>query len=135
MVLWVFLGIVAVLVVVALAALGITEPERRQGRELPIAKVDFAKVADGTYAGSYAGGMYGWRQNTVDVTVSGGRVTTIVVESAKFPSPQVTDPLYAEVVKAQSLQVDTISGATITSKAFLKSVEDALLHGAAAPKK
>lgn len=133
--LWVCLGILGVLIVVGLAALGITEPERRQGRELPIAKVEFAKVADGTYVGSYEGGMYKMRQNAVDVTVEGGRVTTISVKSAKFPAPQVTDPLFERVVQAQSLQVDTISGATITSKAFLKSVEDALLGGGVTPSK
>jgi uncharacterized protein with FMN-binding domain len=31
------------------------------------------------------------------------------------------------VIDAQSLQVDTISGATLTSKAYLKAVENALL--------
>jgi len=34
--------------------------------------------------------------------------------------------LYDRVVQAQSLQVDTISGSTLTSKAYLKAVEDAL---------
>ncbi|HHV58206.1 MAG TPA: FMN-binding protein, partial [Firmicutes bacterium] len=31
-----------------------------------------------------------------------------------------------EVIKSQSLQVDVISGATLTSKAHLKAVENAL---------
>jgi major membrane immunogen (membrane-anchored lipoprotein) len=30
------------------------------------------------------------------------------------------------VIREQSLQVDTISGATLTSKAFLKAIENAL---------
>jgi uncharacterized protein with FMN-binding domain len=125
------LGIVlGVLVVVSVAALAITEGERREGRDLPIAGVDFSSLPDGTHHGSYEGGRYGWRANEVDVTVSGGKVTQIeVVKSASAPVPNVTDPLFARVVAAQSLQVDTISGATITSKAFLKSVEDALTSG------
>jgi uncharacterized protein with FMN-binding domain len=36
--------------------------------------------------------------------------------------------LYDRVVQAQSLQVDTISGATLTSKAWLQAVENALLQ-------
>lgn len=31
-------------------------------------------------------------------------------------------------IEAQSLQVDTVSGATLTSKAYLKSVENALMQ-------
>lgn len=41
--------------------------------------------------------------------------------------PELTDKLYDSVIKAQSLKVVTVSGATITSKAYLKSVENALV--------
>jgi len=124
-------AIVALLIVVSAAALAITEGERREGRNLPIGDVDFSAVPDGTYRGSYAGGRYGWRANEVEVAVSGGKVTQIeVVSSASAPVPEVTDPLFDSVIAAQSLQVDAVSGASITSKAFLKSVEDALVSGA-----
>ena len=125
------LGIVfGVLVVVSLAALAITEGERREGRELPIADVDFSALPDGTYHGSYEGGRYGWRASEVEVTVSGGRVTQIeVVKSATPPTLALTERLFAQVIAEQTLQVDAYSGATITSKAFLKSVEDALTSG------
>jgi uncharacterized protein with FMN-binding domain len=33
-----------------------------------------------------------------------------------------------EVLDAQSLQVDAVSGATATSKAFIKAVENALVN-------
>ena len=35
--------------------------------------------------------------------------------------------LYNRVIAAQSLQVDTVSGATLTGKAYLQCVENALL--------
>jgi uncharacterized protein with FMN-binding domain len=35
--------------------------------------------------------------------------------------------LYDRVIQAQSLQVDTLSGATLTSKAWLQAVENALI--------
>jgi uncharacterized protein with FMN-binding domain len=41
--------------------------------------------------------------------------------------PAFTDELFSRVIRAQSLQVDLMSGAAITSKAYLKSVERALL--------
>jgi len=121
-------SIIALLVVGSLVALGVTEPERREGRTVPIVAVDFAAVPSGTYRGKYEGGMFRWRANEVKVTVANGKVTDIaVVESAVKPVPEeILEPLFKNVIAAQSLQVDTISQATITSKSYLKSVEDAL---------
>lgn len=124
-------AVVAMFLVVSAAALAITEGERREGRNLPIGDVDFSALTDGTYRGSYEGGRYGWRANEVEVIVSGGKVTQIkVISSASAPVSAVTDPLFESVIAAQSLRVDAVSGASITSKAFLKSVEDALVSGA-----
>jgi uncharacterized protein with FMN-binding domain len=46
------------------------------------------------------------------------------------PAAKNTDheTLYDRVIQAQSLQVDTISGATLTSKAYLQAVENALIQ-------
>lgn len=119
--------VVGVAVVVLVGAILFTEGERREGRELPIAAVDFAAVPDGTYLGKYEGGRYKWRANEVRVTVSSGRVTDIhVLKSATRPVPEITAPLFERVIRAQSLKVDTITQATITSKSYLKSVENAL---------
>jgi uncharacterized protein with FMN-binding domain len=124
----VFGAIIGLLALVSVIGLAATEPERREGRNLPIAAVDFKTVPDGGYRGRYAGGRWGWRANEVQVTVNNGQLTSIeVVDSKVKPVPaQVTAPLFDRVIKAQSLQVDTISQATITSKSFLKSVENAL---------
>jgi uncharacterized protein with FMN-binding domain len=71
--------------------------------------------------------MNKWRANKVQVTVSSGKVTDItILEHKERPTPELTDKLYNSVIESQSLQVDTISGATLTSKAYLKSVENAL---------
>ena len=108
-------------------ALVFTSGERREAKNLPIAIVDFKKLKDGTYIGEYEGGMYKWRANEVQVTVSSSKVTDInILKHKENRPPEFTDNLYNRVIKAQSLQVDTISGATLTSKAYLKSVENAL---------
>lgn len=55
------------------------------------------------------------------------KVTDIkILEQTEKRRPDLTDELFARVIRAQSLQVDTISGATLTSKAYLKGVENAL---------
>jgi len=104
--------------------------EHREARSLPLNAVDFDRLSDGAYHGVYAGGMYGWRYNECDVTVSGGRVTKIELSGTEDPAAGNFDyeMLYDRVIKEQSLQVDTISGATLTSKAYLQAVENALIQ-------
>ena len=104
--------------------------EHREARSLPLDAVDFSKLRDGTYRGAYAGGMYKWRANECDVTVANSRVTGIQLVGSQDPGGKNTqhEALYDRVIEAQSLQVDTISGATLTSKAYLQAVENALLQ-------
>ena len=104
--------------------------EHREARSLPLNAADFSKLNDGTYHGAYAGGMYKWRANECQVTVSSGQVTDIQLVGSKDPGGKNTQHqvLYDRVIQAQSLQVDTISGATLTSKAWLQAVENALVQ-------
>ena len=80
--------------------------------------------------------MYKWRVNECDVSVSKGKVTDIQLSATKDPAaPNMQHKeLYDRVIKAQSLQVDTISSATLTSKAYLKAVENALVQAEKLPK-
>jgi len=104
--------------------------EHREARSLPLNVVDFSKLTDGTYHGAYEGGMYKWRANECQVTVSSGKVTDIQLVGSKDPGGKNTQhqELYDRVIQAQSLQVDTISSATLTSKAYLQAVENALIQ-------
>lgn len=131
----ILLVIVGVFAVGSGAALVATAGERREAKNLPIAALDFSNLKDGVYTGDYAGGMYKWRATEVRVTVAGGKVTDIQLrkgalnkegQPAKFTQGLTINDLFGRVIQSQSLQVDTISGATLTSKAHLKAVEDAL---------
>jgi uncharacterized protein with FMN-binding domain len=104
--------------------------EHKEAASLPLDAVDFSKLIDGTFHGAYSGGMYGWRANECDVTVVNGAVSDIQLSVSQDPGGENTDcdMLYNRVIEAQSLQVDTISGATLTSKAYLQAVENALLQ-------
>lgn len=97
---------------------------RRAGETLPIGSVDFSTLPDGEYVGHYKG----WRwSNQVRVTAHSGRVTGIdVVRDILLCQPEVTRQTLEAVIEAQSLEVDIVSGATITAKAYLKAVENAL---------
>jgi uncharacterized protein with FMN-binding domain len=103
--------------------------EHREARGLPLESVDFSTLRDGTYHGTYEGGMHKWRANECQVTVASGRVTGINLITSQDPGGKNTQhqELFDRVLKAQSLQVDTVSGATLTSKAYLKAIENALV--------
>ncbi|HNS52134.1 MAG TPA: FMN-binding protein [Anaerolineae bacterium] len=128
--LWIALGVVAALGAAGGIGWSLLMKEHREARGLPLDAVDFSILRDGSYRGLYEGGMYKWRRNECDVTVAGGRVTAIQLTASKDPGRENTtvQPLYDRVIHAQSLQVDTISGATLTSKAYLQAVENALLQ-------
>jgi len=102
--------------------------EHREAQSVTIHDIDFRTLREGVYVGAYHGGMREWRANTVEIAVSPGRVDEIrLLESAEL---EVNDPDYralaGRVLASQSLQVDVISGATLTSKAHLKAMELAL---------
>ncbi len=127
--------LIAALVVLAVLAVGLgigwwfLNREHQEAASLPLNAVNFNKLSDGTYHGTYAGGMYGWRYNECDVAVLGGKVTGITLAASPDPKAKeaYTDVLYARIIQAQSLQVDTVSGATLTSKGYLQCVENALI--------
>jgi uncharacterized protein with FMN-binding domain len=126
--------LIALVVLAVLAAVGgkawwYLAREHKEARSLPLDAVDFSKLQDGTYNGEYEGGMYKWRANTVRVTVAGGKVTQIEpLSGVEDQGNGSTQMLYERVIQAQSLQVDTISGATLTANAYLQAIENALLE-------
>ena len=128
---WVIaLTIVAVLGIAGGIGWSKLSKEHREARSLPLDAVDFGRLSDGTYHGAYEGGMYKWRANECQVAVSSGRVTDIQLVDSQDPGGENTqhEGLFDRVIQAQSLQVDTISGATLTSKAYLQCVENALIQ-------
>ena len=104
--------------------------EHREAASLPLDAVDFDRLNDGAYHGLYAGGMYKWRVNECDVRVANGKVEDIKLIGSGDPGAENTNDemLYNRVIDAQSLQVDTVSGATLTSKAYLQCIENALIQ-------
>ena len=125
--------LVAVVLLAVVGGIGgwlLIDREHREAASLPLDAVDFDRLKDGSYHGTYAGGMYQWRINECDVIVEKGKVTHIELASSEDPGGENTDPqmLYERVIQSQSLQVDTISGATLTSKAYLQCIENALLQ-------
>jgi uncharacterized protein with FMN-binding domain len=120
---------IGIFVLVVATGLGVmvlaTEGQRRDDIELEIADVDFSEVPDGVYLGSYDG----WNKFDVLVTVADGEVTGIeIAESSRNPASEDSDAIIERIVSEQSLDLDAVSGATVTTKGLLKAVERALVE-------
>ncbi|MFW0861552.1 MAG: FMN-binding protein [Dethiobacter sp.] len=81
-----------------------------------------AGVADGTYSGT-ASGFKG--EIALEVTVAGGKITAINVTAQQETADRWADAkkVIEEIIAKQTVQVDTVSGATISSDAIIKAVQ------------
>ena len=89
--------------------------------------IDLSNVKDGTYTGSGTGfsGVI-----TVQVTIQGGKITAIEIVSSGDDESyfgQVRG-LVDTVIEQQSLSIDTVSGATYSSRGLLSAIKNALLQ-------
>lgn len=85
-----------------------------------------SRYADGVYEGEGTG--FGG-QIVVSVTIGEGAITDITVLSADGEDPAyytLAESVLEEMLKTQSAQVDTVSGATFSSGGIIEAVEDAL---------
>ena len=85
---------------------------------------------DGTYTGAAYSNEFGsW---TVTVTITDGQITDVTASTtaqdhhSQGINTQAVPRLRTQVLSAQSAQVDTISGATLTSHSYLSSLQSAL---------
>ena len=86
---------------------------------------DLTKKQDGVFRGTYK--VPPVNDVTLDVTVKNHLITEIdIIEHVCSPIGKRAEKITSEIIKKQSLSIDTVSGATSSSKAILKAVENAL---------
>ena len=96
----------------------------KEASNITLNGIDLSKLKDGIYTGEYD---YGRWTNKLDITVKDNKITKIIINDDVTLSDQnVSEKLFNEVIETQNTKVDTISGATVTSKSYLKSIENAL---------
>jgi uncharacterized protein with FMN-binding domain len=118
------LSIFIVLVLVAGGGLFYIGRGVEAGEILEINEVDLSRLNDGAYSGAYKGGRW---TNEVNVTIKDHRIAGVeIVKDVMLPKPEVTAELINLVLEKQSPKIDAISGSTVTCKAYLKSIENAL---------
>ncbi len=90
---------------------------------LPPGRLALEEKEDGTYPGSWE--KYRWFCD-VEVDITSHRIDTIRVLRAANGGKKFYGELITRVVDQQSVEVDAVSGGTISSNAFFKAVEEAL---------
>jgi len=87
---------------------------------------DLRVKPDGVYRGHYS--VSGTPiEATLDVSVQSNTVNNItIIEHLCSPIGKKAEKIIDRIIKNQSLNVDVISGATVSSKAILMAVENAL---------
>lgn len=104
--------------------LGCNTAEVKAVRAMPINHVDLAQVKDGTYPGNFT---YGGFTYEVVVTVLNHGIKNITITKNRNTShAQKAEGVMSRILEQQKNDVDAVSGATTTSKALLKAVENAL---------
>jgi len=95
-------------------------------KKISINSPDLSNVADGTYQGESKVGPV---RVMLNVTVENNTMLSIVLIQHFNGRGKKAEAIIPSVIAAQSLDVDVVSGATGSSKAILKAIENALTVG------
>jgi len=118
------LSIIVIFVLVAGGGMFYLTRGLEEGSKLAINTVNLSTVVDGVYKGKYHGGRW---SNEVAVTVKDHKITKVeFVKDVRFSRPEILEEMVSKVISKQNTDVDVISGSTVTCKAYLKSIENAL---------
>lgn len=96
---------------------------KKKVADISITDVDLSKIKDGSYLGSYDAILVGAK---VRVDVSNHTIKNIQLLVHKNERGKRAEAIIGEIKSSQSLKVDTITGATNSSKVILKAVQNAL---------
>lgn len=120
----ILISVVVLIVVIIVGGIIYLSSGLKDGENIQINEVKLSNLEDGVYEGQYEAGRW---SNTLNITVKNNKITNIeIVDDVTFSIPKVNDELFTNVINAQNTTVDAVTQATVTSKAYLKSIENAL---------
>lgn len=95
-----------------------------EGRNITLKGINTSVLKDGEYTGKFEFGRW---SNEIAVTIKNQKISDLkLINDVKFPKKEVTDEIFKRVIENQNTKVDVVSGSTVTSKAYLMSIENAL---------
>lgn len=95
----------------------------KEAANITVSELNLETVTDGIYEGEYAVPPVYVK---VEVAVTGRRITGIKIIEHQNGLGGKAEKIVDAVISRQSLEVDTVSGATVSSKCIIKAIENAL---------
>lgn len=95
----------------------------RNVRNISVSMSGLLEIHDGDYIGEYSITPVHVK---VEVSVRNHQITNIAILQHDNGLGSAAESIVNDVVKEQSLDVDAVSGATVSSKCILKAVENAI---------
>lgn len=121
---WMIIGsVVIVIAIIAVVLVSSMQTAMKQLAAEEIPDVNLSEISDGVYEGSYSVFPVSVK---VDVVVENNTIKSIDLIEHNNGKGSAAEAIPGIVVEAQSLEVDAVSGATCSSKAILKAINDAL---------
>jgi uncharacterized protein with FMN-binding domain len=118
-------------IIMALFLGGCASQEMMMVRQMEIQNVDINDLQDGEYIGSFTYSGFEYRVRT---TVDAHRITNIeILKNRNTKHAKQAEAVVIEIINRQTPNVDAVSGATTTSKALMKAVENSLVKLAPRP--
>ena len=118
-VLWILLALA--IIIIGMVSWAAVDPIRY--RNLAANNVDLENLPDGVYKGSFKGGRF---SNSVEVTVQDHRILDIKKIKPSGKTEKLYRQIYDKVIEEQSLAIDAVSSASVTTNTALKAIENAL---------
>ncbi|GMQ61099.1 FMN-binding protein [Vallitalea maricola] len=116
----VFLIILGILVIAFFAVKSI------HVKEIEVSNIDLNTLEDGIYKGSHDSTLVkAW----VSVEIKNHTIKTIIIDEHQTGLGKKAETITDKIIEKQSLQVDGITGATVSSNTIKKAIEDALSKG------
>lgn len=95
-----------------------------QVNSIDLKDIELSSIENGNYEGSY--NLNEFVGAKVLLEIEDKKIKNIIILDHKYGKGQAAEQIITDVVNAQSTNVDSISGATGSSKVLLKAVENAL---------
>ncbi len=112
------------LVIVGVSAVFYLSRGIEEGQQITLSPLNLSQVQDGVYQGHFD--FKRW-SNTLEVTVVDHQIRDIkIIDDVRFVNEGVSKELFQKIIDKQAVPDDLVSGATITSKAYIKAIENAL---------
>jgi|LGVE01.1.fsa_nt_gb uncharacterized protein with FMN-binding domain len=115
--------IIGLLLLIGTGFIGANIFAKIESNNIEISNIEFSSIDDGVYYGTHETRMV---MADVEVKVKDGKVIEITVLKHECGRGYKAEKIIDDIMERQSLDVDSVSGATLSSKIIRKAIENAI---------